>query len=718
MIRQLSALLAAALLTLPVFGAEEEKPKSPEEMRALNTALIEKLSPSFVKVNYYLKTDDSGAGCKIGGFLCPGCGRWHRQSSEEYIGLKKPYSAPGFVIAPNMVLSGDILLPEENIDRIEIETADGKTAPAKIDAYYPGRSAMGLSFTGELPVKPLAFESPEKLPDELFSFFIVEEDGTTSAGTKPFSPSAMIRYLPSGEDFLKLPANSLIVDKQGNVLAVAFDAEIEMSTDWRLPPQKWQSVSAADRAAEHQNVLNAVKAGIFPVKFKLAEPPKSVSGNSRYRDDDDSSVERMSVGLLLEDGTLLVPLRLSSADCARIDRITVADGDKIIPADFVGAVKTYDLFIIRPQQKISGSPIKFAEATPDNYFRTYAWQVVLNVGENNMVVKATPKKSTPGEVTRGYDNMRFPDIDTDGIGFSADGKLISLPAGFRKMRQKRYSMLACGLLAKLGEFDAAYAPKPPEARFRIGWLGADYQRITPELAEATNLMQLTNGGETGLLVSDVAAGSPAEKAGIKPDDVLLRVTPESTGIPVELGGYEFDARGMSDFPWQEYDDLPEEYFDRIPFPWMDMNSGVNKLVSDFGIGSVYKLEYISEGKLKKAELTVDAAPECYYNAKRLNVKELGITVCNVTNEVRSYMRLKAEDPAVLIASVKAGTKASIAGIKPYEMIVKVGDTPVHNIAELKAATVGKSELRLEIKRLAVSRIVNVKLDAPLTYEEN
>ncbi|MPN31015.1 hypothetical protein SDC9_178486 [bioreactor metagenome] len=114
---------------------------------------------------------------------------------------------------------------------------------------------------------------------------------------------------------------------------------------------------------------------------------------------------------------------------------------------------------------------------------------------------------------------------------------------------------------------------------------------------------------------------------------------------------------------------------------------------------------------------MELAPECYYNAKRLNVKDLGITVCNMTSEVRNYMRMAPEDPAVLVASVKPGSKASVAGIKPYEMIVKVGDTAVHNIDEFKAATTGKTELRLEVKRLAVSRIVNVKLDAPLTYEE-
>ena len=51
-----------------------------------------------------------------------------------------------------------------------------------------------------------------------------------------------------------------------------------------------------------------------------------------------------------------------------------------------------------------------------------------------------------------------------------------------------------------------------------GWIGIEVQEITPELAESFNLR-----GIQGALIAGVMRGSPADKAGIKPGDVLTQV---------------------------------------------------------------------------------------------------------------------------------------------------------------------------------------------------
>jgi Do/DeqQ family serine protease len=51
-----------------------------------------------------------------------------------------------------------------------------------------------------------------------------------------------------------------------------------------------------------------------------------------------------------------------------------------------------------------------------------------------------------------------------------------------------------------------------------GWIGVEVQEITPELAESFKLP-----GTQGALIAGVMRGSPADKAGVKPGDVLLRV---------------------------------------------------------------------------------------------------------------------------------------------------------------------------------------------------
>ncbi len=51
-----------------------------------------------------------------------------------------------------------------------------------------------------------------------------------------------------------------------------------------------------------------------------------------------------------------------------------------------------------------------------------------------------------------------------------------------------------------------------------GWVGIEVQELTPELAESFKL-----GSTEGALIAGVMRGSPAEKAGIKPGDVLVQV---------------------------------------------------------------------------------------------------------------------------------------------------------------------------------------------------
>jgi serine protease DegQ len=51
-----------------------------------------------------------------------------------------------------------------------------------------------------------------------------------------------------------------------------------------------------------------------------------------------------------------------------------------------------------------------------------------------------------------------------------------------------------------------------------GWIGVQIQDLTPELAESFRL-----GSTRGALVTQVMKGEPAERAGVKPGDVLVAV---------------------------------------------------------------------------------------------------------------------------------------------------------------------------------------------------
>lgn len=62
-----------------------------------------------------------------------------------------------------------------------------------------------------------------------------------------------------------------------------------------------------------------------------------------------------------------------------------------------------------------------------------------------------------------------------------------------------------------------------------GWIGVETQDITQELAESFGLQR-----STGAIIAGVVRGGPADKAGIKPGDILLTVNDKSVGDTTEM----------------------------------------------------------------------------------------------------------------------------------------------------------------------------------------
>lgn len=54
-----------------------------------------------------------------------------------------------------------------------------------------------------------------------------------------------------------------------------------------------------------------------------------------------------------------------------------------------------------------------------------------------------------------------------------------------------------------------------------GWIGVEPQDVTPEIAESFSLAQ-----KSGAIVAGVLQGGPADKAGIKPGDILVSIDDE------------------------------------------------------------------------------------------------------------------------------------------------------------------------------------------------
>lgn len=61
----------------------------------------------------------------------------------------------------------------------------------------------------------------------------------------------------------------------------------------------------------------------------------------------------------------------------------------------------------------------------------------------------------------------------------------------------------------------------------------------------------------------------------------------------------------------------------------------------------------------------------------------------------------------MISRVRPGERAAVAGLKPYEIILSVNDTPVKNIEEFQKLTRNGGELKFTVRRFNKNRIVTI-----------
>ena len=174
-----------------------------------------------------------------------------------------------------------------------------------------------------------------------------------------------------------------------------------------------------------------------------------------------------------------------------------------------------------------------------------------------------------------------------------------------------------------------------------GWLGVSVQPLTKELAKG-----FKRNDAAGALVASVVAGSPAERAGVKPGDII-----------VEFAGKKVAKSG----------DLPS-------------------LVAEARVGNDVPVVVVREGK--EVRLTARIARlEEEEAAKVADVEvdgknKLGLSVQPLTPPMASELGLPVRE-GVLVRDVAAGSRAGEAGIRAGDVIVEVDRQPVRTVEELK-----------------------------------
>ena len=202
-----------------------------------------------------------------------------------------------------------------------------------------------------------------------------------------------------------------------------------------------------------------------------------------------------------------------------------------------------------------------------------------------------------------------------------------------------------------------------------GWLGVGIQDLTPELADYYGLK-----AEKGVLVTQVFEGDPADKAGLKVNDIILSVDGQSLST-----GRDLSAK-----------------------------------IANTPVGHKTKLELIREGKKKTLMVTLakrDDEEKIVATQNRDN-DELGIEVTDLDSDIARRFGIDGKENGVLVTDVKDDSLAREADVRPGDIIKEINRIVVkdrNDFVRLMKTSKDSETTQLLVKRRNAGYVV-VKIE--------
>jgi serine protease Do len=189
---------------------------------------------------------------------------------------------------------------------------------------------------------------------------------------------------------------------------------------------------------------------------------------------------------------------------------------------------------------------------------------------------------------------------------------------------------------------------------RRGILGVSIQTLTPDLLEGVGAPPNTQGA----LVSEVQAGSAAEKAGIKMGDVITSVNGQA----------------------------------------VRSNSELRNAIGLLEIGDQVEVGLLRDGKPHKVTAKIgERAEAAIAEAAEIHRGLDGTSLADAP-----------ENGGVVVRGVENGSPAQQAGLRANDVIVAANRAPVENLAQLREAAEGANALVLGIRRGNARLLVPVR----------
>lgn len=309
-------------------------------------------------------------------------------------------------------------------------------------------------------------------------------------------------------------------------------------------------------------------------------------------------------------------LALLKIEAKGLDSLKFANSDKLKVGEWVLAI---------------GSPFGLDYSVTAGIVSAKGRSLPTEQGENYVPFIQTDVAINPG-------NSGGPLFNLDGRVVGINSQIFSRSGGSIGLSFSIPSSVALRVVDQLKESGVV----------QRGWLGVAIQDVNKALAQSLELDK-----PRGALINTVEIDSPADKGGIEPGDVI-----------VKLNGQEIiDA-----------DDLPH-------------------LIGMLAPDTQSKIEVIRQGKRKVLKVTIGALDGDESNiaqAEKNNSDRLGLTVKSVSEDQLRALKLRG---GILVVEVLPDSPSAVAGIKAGDILVQLGYSRIDDadeyqqvIAELPKST--------------------------------